>query len=492
MLQQILVCLLAVAFFSDIASADNCVDIRDYGAIEGNPGGEPGNWEVNTKAIQAALDDAGNSINGIDCVRISGGDYASTDIFIRSNTKFIIDAGSRLIQAANTGQVLTSLVNLQSAENVEIAGEGTIYGNAENFIDYYSVGDNRFEPVVEGRPATLVRFNYSSNIFIHDIKLLNSSNWNLHIRSCHNVTVDSLYIYGDERFPNNDGIDPDSSTDVVIRNTYIDVADDAICPKASKGAGPLLNLLVTNCTLRSRSHAIKFGTNCEEEMAHIMFENIKIWDSNSGLAIQSRNVGGSIHNITWRNIDVETRYVAARWWGNGEWLYITADRRHDATEATGPIYDLKFENIVARSENGGFVVSETLRAIDNVQFTNVSVVIDRWGNYSSGVGPEGNPCQRSATNSSEAGANVVQCMGMLDLRPSHTYYNCGNYCRTASRADGFKFINVRNVRLTDVSVVFATGSSPLTTPAPDYWGKCINIDRQCGDVITENFKCSTV
>ena len=43
--------------------------------------------------------------------------------------------------------------------------------------------------------------------------------------------VDGLHIHGDWRFPNNDGIDPDSSTDVEIRHTRIDVADDGICPK---------------------------------------------------------------------------------------------------------------------------------------------------------------------------------------------------------------------------------------------------------------------
>jgi len=475
------------------ATADDaCLDIRDYGAIEGNPGGDPGNWEVNTKAIQAALDNAGNTSDGninSNCVLVSGGDYVSTDIFIRSNTKFIIDSGARLIQAANTGLPIVSLINLQSVKNVEIVGNGIIYGNAEYFIDYYDVGDNRFEPISEGRPEALVLFNYSSNIFIHNIQLQNSSFWNLHILSSHNVTVDSLNIYGDERFPNNDGIDPDSSTDVTIRNTYVDVADDAICPKASASTGPLTNLLVTNCTLRSRSHAIKFGTNCDAEMSNILFENITIWDSNSGLAIQSRGPGGSIHNVTWRNIDVETRYAAARWWGNGEWLYITVDRRHDATEPTGRIYDMKFENIVARSENGGVLASHTLRAIENIEFTNISVTIDRWGNYSSGVGEYGNPCQRSITNSSGL-SNVISCMGMLDLRPSHTYFNCGNYCRTLSKANGFQLINAHNVRFTDVSVTYAADSSEMTTPAPDYWGECLSVDRKCEDIKSTNFKCN--
>lgn len=41
---------------------------------------------------------------------------------------------------------------------------------------------------------------------------------------------------------------------------------------------------------------------------NIVFDNITVFDSNSGLAIQQRS-GGNIYNVTWSNIVVQTRYT---------------------------------------------------------------------------------------------------------------------------------------------------------------------------------------
>ena len=35
------------------------------------------------------------------------------------------------------------------------------------------------------------------------------------------IYVDSIDIYGDERFPNNDGFDPESCTNVTLVNSHI-------------------------------------------------------------------------------------------------------------------------------------------------------------------------------------------------------------------------------------------------------------------------------
>ncbi len=66
------------------------------------------------------------------------------------------------------------------------------------------------------------------------------------------------------------------------------------------------NVYVHNCTIRSRSSAIKFGSNTDMDMFDIVFDNITIWDSNRGLGIQQRS-GGNIYNVTYSNINIETR-----------------------------------------------------------------------------------------------------------------------------------------------------------------------------------------
>jgi polygalacturonase len=234
----------------------------------------------------------------------------------------------------------------------------------------------------------------------------------LHFQGCQNVNIDHVSIYGDWRFPNNDGIDPDSCIDVTITNCDINVADDGICPKSTEGFGPLRNLVARNVTIRSKSHAIKFGTNTDNEISDLLFENITIWDSNAGMSIQQRS-GGDIHNVTFRDINVETRYVAPRWWGNGEWLSITAEKRY-AEDEIGRTYDITLENINAVTENGG-MVSGKLHGVQGLVMRNVNVEIAQWSNYSTAEGPS---CQHMSYEDHPEGSNDIDCMGTQDHRPS--------------------------------------------------------------------------
>ena len=98
-----------------------CADPRDYGAREGNPGAKPGHWSVNQKAIQAA-------INANSCVEIQGGDFATGDLYLRSNTVFRIAGGSRLLSSINNTR--TAVVHIENATNVTLEGRGYLYGNA--------------------------------------------------------------------------------------------------------------------------------------------------------------------------------------------------------------------------------------------------------------------------------------------------------------------------------------------------------------------------
>jgi hypothetical protein len=139
------------------------------------------------------------------------------------------------------------------------------------------------------------------------------------------------------------------------------------------------HLLVRNCTVRSKSHAIKFGSNTDEDMMHVLFDNITIFDSNGGLAIQQRS-GGNIFNITWSNIVMETRYVAPRWWGNADWIGVTAEQRN-AGDVIGNTSNLRFVNITARSENGG-LISGWANGVFNVSLENIDLTLTHWTNYS--------------------------------------------------------------------------------------------------------------
>lgn len=197
-------------------------------------------------------------------------------------------------------------------------------------------------------------------------------------------------------------------------------------------------------------------------MTDVLFQNITIHDSNSGIAIQQRGPG-NIDRITFRDIKVESRYENPRWWGNGEWLAMTSEPRSE-TNVVGSISNLVFENIQAVSENGG-LLSGRGHAIENVTMKNVHVIIKAISNYSDGTGPQ---CSFLVGNDTIV---PIPCMGTLDYRPSLIQGddpNCISWgaCRTKGRAHGIYLENVRNASLQDWVVEYSGEWQP-------WYGECV-------------------
>lgn len=123
---------------------------------------------------------------------------------------------------------------------------------------------------------------------------------------CNNTLIHDISIYGDFNSPNNDGIDIEDSNNTIIRRCHIDTGDDAICPKSS--TGPVYNLTVSDCWIRTKSCAIKLGSASFFNFKRLLFDNITIVDSHRGLGMQIRDGG--------RNLSFVLRILE-------NWSYIT-------------------------------------------------------------------------------------------------------------------------------------------------------------------------
>ncbi|GAL80638.1 polygalacturonase [Algibacter lectus] len=95
----------------------------------------------------------------------------------------------------------------------------------------------------------LLRFVKSNKITLKDIHIREAAAWACHFFQSYDILVDNISIYNHAN-KNNDGIDLDSSHDVVIKNCNINSGDDAICIKSTS---PLAthDVQVSNCTLKS-------------------------------------------------------------------------------------------------------------------------------------------------------------------------------------------------------------------------------------------------
>ncbi|MEN3325605.1 MAG: hypothetical protein V7638_412 [Acidobacteriota bacterium] len=88
------------------------------------------------------------------------------------------------------------------------------------------------------------------NVLIDGVAIQNSPMWEIHPVLCRNVIVQNVKI--SSHGPNNDGCDPESCSDVLIKNCDFDTGDDCIAIKSGGNAdGRRLN----TGTARSRSAA---------------------------------------------------------------------------------------------------------------------------------------------------------------------------------------------------------------------------------------------
>ncbi len=119
-----------------------------------------------------------------------------------------------------------------NANNITIDGKGIIDGNCDKFVNrinpYYKNGT--FYP-----RQTLVYIENCKNLIIKETKFTNAPFWSIHFGGCKEVLIEKITIDNPLDVANSDGIDPDHSQNVVIKDCNISCADDCICLKNCQG-----------------------------------------------------------------------------------------------------------------------------------------------------------------------------------------------------------------------------------------------------------------
>jgi hypothetical protein len=274
----------------------------------------------------------------------------------------------------------TALLFAKGERDIAVRGHGTIDGTGEAFhnmgkprveTDYdpeltrqgapfaekpFGVEDGPVEPVVrngrQARPGTLILFIDCEQIHVTDVSIVGSPNWCLHLAGCRYAVLRGLFVRNSMLIANADCIDIANSSYVNISDCVLEAGDDGIaitpCADGYKlAAAEYIN--VTNCSITSRSAAIRVGYGIEP-IRNVNFSNINIYESNRGIGVFVRN-GQLLENIAFSHINIETRQFTG-WWGAGEPIHISAVGGYQYDGTLGTIRNVRFFDITARSENG--------------------------------------------------------------------------------------------------------------------------------------------
>ena len=149
------------------------------------------------------------------------------------------------------------------------------------------------------------------NVLIEGVTIKNSPMWEIHPVLCQNVTVQRVKI--SSHGPNNDGCDPESCTDVLIKDCYFDTGDDCIAIKSGRNAdgrrlnAPAENVVIQNCEMKDGHGGITVGSEISGGVRNLFAENCHLDSPNLDHALRVKNNamrGGLLENFYFRNIQV--------------------------------------------------------------------------------------------------------------------------------------------------------------------------------------------
>lgn len=373
------------------------LDIRNAGAVGDGK-------TINTRMIQNAIDSTAKSGGGT--VYVPPGVFLTGTLQLRSNVNLHLESGAVLKGSPNLADYFLNgkrvgLLFTQDVENVSITGSGTIDGNGDSFMeldkakkmDHAGVMLTRqrdqFRNVVQGlgdgpvvpkdRPFQMIIFSNCRKVTVRDVFITNSPFWTLHLADCDGVVISGVRIWCNLLVPNNDGIDLTSSSNAIVSDCDIRTGDDCIAitgydhhfdlPGYKYLKHPCENITVNNCTMVSRSAAIRIGGFDQNPMRNFTFSNIIITNSNRGIGLFVRDQG-SIENLLFTNIIIETHLHTGDWWGNGEPIQLSSVRLTKDVPL-GKMKNIKFEHIVCTGESGIFVFGTDESVIEDVSFSDV-------------------------------------------------------------------------------------------------------------------------
>ena len=166
-----------------------------------------------------------------------------------------------------------ALINADGIAHLQIQGEGLIDGSGERWWKEYwdarAKEPNRVDPHFKIARPRLVHLINCTNVLVRGVTLKDSAFWNLQLTYCDGVEVRDVTVRAPVtpiRAASSDGIDIDSSRNVLITGCDIECADDAICLKSGRDADGLRvnrateNVEIVNCRVGNAAGMVVFGS----------------------------------------------------------------------------------------------------------------------------------------------------------------------------------------------------------------------------------------
>ena len=287
-----------------------------------------------TPAIQAAIDACHQQGGGT--VVVAPGYYKIGALFIKSGVNLHLSKGTTLLASDNiqdypefpsriAGIEMTwpsAVINIMDAENAALTGEGFIDCRGKVFWDKYWAMREEYEKKnlrwivdYDCKRVRGVLVSNSKHITLKDFTLVRTGFWACQILYSDHCSVSGLTINNNVggHGPSTDGIDIDSSTNILVENCDVDCNDDNICIKAGRDADglrvnrPTENVVVRNCIARKGAGLLTCGSETSGSIRNVLAHDLIAYGTGSVLRLKSSmNRGGTVENIYVTGVEADS------------------------------------------------------------------------------------------------------------------------------------------------------------------------------------------
>jgi hypothetical protein len=352
-----------------------------------------------TQSVQSAIDTCSAKGGGI--AYLPPGQYSTGPIWLKDNVELRLEAGATLSisqDRADWPAGVPALINSRGVSNIAITGRGIIDGKAQyeyapmrgldveiaaeidiarkagvEINRYYRTGIQKYNVVLQD----------SRRIRIEGVRLINAPLWTVRLQDCDEVWIRGIHIYSDlEKGVNADGIDIVSTSNVLISDSVVITADDAICLKTQtwRGGGananprparPTENVVVTNSILSSSSTPMNIGTETHADIRNVLFSNIVVRDSNKVFGINVQD-GGTVSDVRFQNVTFELNRRHWNWWGSAEVFKFVLKKRTPESRL-GRIENITIDGAHGTARGTSLISGHVERPLNNITIRGLRV-----------------------------------------------------------------------------------------------------------------------
>lgn len=379
---------------------------------------------MNTKAIQAAINEMARQGGGT--VEIPAGEWQTGRIEVKSNVNLHLAEGATLyfsgqikdylpvVFTRDEGIEIYSLgafIYAHDAENIAITGKGRIVGPSIDCEIYQKnkakalniektclngempLEDRVFDGIKNHGevflPKTIAPIN-CKNVLIEGITLDQGLYWNVVPQYCEDVIIRGVTVnsFGHGR---TDGIDVESSKNVLIEYCSLDCQDDCYTMKSGRGVDglrvnrPTENVVVRHSLALRGAGGIVCGTEVAGFVKNVYCHDCVFDGTDQAFRVKSRRTrGGGIENYFVERVRANVKYQAfyCDLLGEPKWMGELAQRfpMPKRTRLTPYFHDISVHDVII--ENCRDFISYTGQPelpVKNVLFGNATVKCQRIG-----------------------------------------------------------------------------------------------------------------